>query len=233
MKEFSFHFVEQVDSTQRYAKACIESQTMHAPFLIYTNNQTHGIGTHGRSWEAKQNTAFLCSFVLSTTCSSVELSKSVACAVHQCIIEYISPSHPVAKDIRIKYPNDIVYQRSKLGGILIESYDSYVIIGIGINICDAPLEHTISLHHLITLTSFDDIQYALLQNIAVSLSRIDSDIFKNTLSNYYLQHLTPYSYHTEDGKSFHIHHVSDDGIPYDYEGKSVLEKLHDAQFYEF
>ncbi len=41
-------------------------------------------------------------------------------------------------DIRIKWPNDLLYQGKKTGGILVEAKDSVILSGIGINLFSSP-----------------------------------------------------------------------------------------------
>jgi BirA family biotin operon repressor/biotin-[acetyl-CoA-carboxylase] ligase len=55
--------------------------------------------------------------------------------------------------IRLKWPNDIIVNRKKLGGILCESSDNHTIVGIGLNI-----NNNISLMEAISL---EDIGYSL------------------------------------------------------------------------
>lgn len=40
--------------------------------------------------------------------------------------------------LRLKWPNDLLYGRAKLAGILLEGQGEWVVIGIGVNLSEAP-----------------------------------------------------------------------------------------------
>lgn len=44
--------------------------------------------------------------------------------------------------VEIKVPNDLYYKGIKLGGIIVENFDDYAILGIGLNINGAPQDFT-------------------------------------------------------------------------------------------
>lgn len=40
--------------------------------------------------------------------------------------------------LRLKWPNDLLYGRAKLAGILLEGQGEWVVIGVGVNLAEAP-----------------------------------------------------------------------------------------------
>ena len=53
----------------------------------------------------------------------------------------------IKDDIKLKWPNDIILNGKKLGGILCENYGNYTVIGIGLNISNnILLSEAINLH---------------------------------------------------------------------------------------
>ena len=54
-------------------------------------------------------------------------------------------------DLRLKWPNDVLVGHAKLAGILLERQDNAVVVGIGVNLAQAPVvpdRETIALSHL-------------------------------------------------------------------------------------
>jgi BirA family biotin operon repressor/biotin-[acetyl-CoA-carboxylase] ligase len=70
--------------------------------------------------------------------------------------------------VQYKWPNDIMINNKKLCGILIETLvGKSIIIGVGVNIKEAPLESAIALKDYIEITSID-----LLKKIITSFDAI-------------------------------------------------------------
>ena len=92
-------------------------------------------GTHGRRWytEEKNNIAF--SFVIEADCK-IEKLDGMTLEIAEVIVKIFKKFYNI--ELQIKHPNDIVYNRKKIGGILSETKLNkekvkYIVIGIGIN----------------------------------------------------------------------------------------------------
>jgi len=99
---------------------------------VFAQEQTAGRGRAGTKWLSGKGDSILCSVVLTDSECNAELL-SLACAVAAAeAVGKIGPS-----EARIKWPNDIILNGKKVGGILLESrpVDSRTsyILGIGIN----------------------------------------------------------------------------------------------------
>jgi BirA family transcriptional regulator, biotin operon repressor / biotin---[acetyl-CoA-carboxylase] ligase len=108
-----------VTSTQDVAR------TMPVGSIVVTDHQTAGRGRLERRWESPPGTSLLVSFVLEPN-PVLSLAAGVAAA------EACGP------DVRLKWPNDLLLQGKKLGGILVETTPDRAICGIGINLTWAP-----------------------------------------------------------------------------------------------
>ncbi|MBQ8638232.1 MAG: biotin--[Lachnospiraceae bacterium] len=125
----------EIDSTNRRAKQLGEEGAPHGA-LVAADSQTAGKGRRGRSWVTPAGSALAFSLLLrpSIPVDRVSMLTLVAAlAVSRAIDELAG--------IRtgIKWPNDIVYERRKLCGILTEmSTDGtqirYALVGIGVNV---------------------------------------------------------------------------------------------------
>jgi BirA family biotin operon repressor/biotin-[acetyl-CoA-carboxylase] ligase len=112
-------YVKSVSSTQDIARE------MAIGSIVVADHQSAGRGRMDRRWEAPEGTALLVSFVLQPD-PLLSLTVGVAAA------EACGPQ------VRLKWPNDLLLDGRKLGGILVETTPSKAICGIGINLTWAP-----------------------------------------------------------------------------------------------
>lgn len=94
--------------------------------IVIADHQTAGRGRLDRPWEAPPGTALLVSFVLDPD-PLLSLAAGVAAA------EACGPR------VRLKWPNDLLLDGGKLGGILVEATPAKAVVGIGINLTWAPV----------------------------------------------------------------------------------------------
>ena len=137
-----------------------------------TDHQTAGKGRHGRQWVAPAGTSVLASVMLHPPPERhlPELSLVAALATAEAI------EGATGLTLQIKWPNDVMLNRRKVGGILCELSDGAVVCGIGINVnqtrdelpLDAPTEPG-SLH---TLTGATYSRAVLLGSLLFRLERI-------------------------------------------------------------
>ena len=93
--------------------------------IVLANHQSAGRGRMERRWEAPPGTALLVSFVLEPL-PLLSLAAGVAAA------------EACTREVRLKWPNDLLLAERKLGGILVETTPRKAICGIGINLTWAP-----------------------------------------------------------------------------------------------
>lgn len=111
--------LESVTSTQDIAR------DLPIGSIVIADRQTAGRGRLGRRWESPQATALLVSFVLEPH-PLLSLAAGVAAA------EACGPA------VRLKWPNDLLLDSRKVGGILVENASRKAVCGIGINLTWAP-----------------------------------------------------------------------------------------------
>ena len=129
------HCFETIDSTNLHAKKMGQQGAPHGTALI-AKTQTAGRGRLGRSFHSPDGQGIYLSMVLRPNCHATELMHltcATGCAVCDAI-ESVTGLRP-----GIKWTNDLVFGKRKLGGILTElSLDAkgnvdFAIVGIGIN----------------------------------------------------------------------------------------------------
>ena len=123
-----------VDSTNRYLMAAMsQGEVNHR--LVFAEQQTDGRGRRGRHWVSPFGTNLYLSLLWHFNLSAHELTGlgvATAVALAQVLSSY-------SRDIRIKWPNDILWQGRKLAGILIEMQTeangpASAVIGVGLNL---------------------------------------------------------------------------------------------------
>ncbi|KCZ76268.1 biotin-[acetyl-CoA-carboxylase] ligase, partial [Anncaliia algerae PRA109] len=109
-------------STQLQIKEMIASQIYKEHSFIHTSNQINGYGRGRTNWYSSKGT----------------LTFSYAIKHNQKYLAILTNIKETLSDlgvkIEIKWPNDILINKFKIGGVLIEKYMNYNIIGIGINL---------------------------------------------------------------------------------------------------
>lgn len=135
-KENLQHFPT-IDSTNDRLKTMARQGAPHGTVLV-ADHQTTGHGRLGRSFHSPAASGVYLSILLRPDCAPTELMHlTCAAAVAMCdAVDKTAGFRP-----GIKWTNDLVYGKQKLGGILTElGFTScgrvdYAIVGIGINCC--------------------------------------------------------------------------------------------------
>ncbi len=148
-----FIYLPKTQSTHSVAKTYISNASPNSKIAVFTDHQTDGIGQYGREWssEASHNLTTSLVFPFNNQQSFTNpflWNMYVANVVHQAITQY------AGANLSIKWPNDIIINGRKVGGILVNntftgSYISGSVVGIGINVnqtvFDNSLPHASSL----------------------------------------------------------------------------------------
>jgi BirA family biotin operon repressor/biotin-[acetyl-CoA-carboxylase] ligase len=98
--------------------------------VAVAEEQSEGRGRLGRNWHAPAGTSVLVSVLLRPAVEAAqlpELSLIAGGAVAEAIAEV------TGLDPTIKFPNDVLLDGKKVAGILAESSDGRVVLGIGVN----------------------------------------------------------------------------------------------------
>jgi BirA family transcriptional regulator, biotin operon repressor / biotin---[acetyl-CoA-carboxylase] ligase len=129
--------LEYTDSTNNYAMQLINDDKAQAGMTIVTRSQGNGRGQRGRVWIDEPGQSLLMSVIVAPKQAIWEqfvFSASVVVAIANVLQNFLTEC-----DIRIKWPNDIIINDKKAGGILIEnilrgSQWTQSIIGLGLNV---------------------------------------------------------------------------------------------------
>jgi BirA family biotin operon repressor/biotin-[acetyl-CoA-carboxylase] ligase len=127
--------LQDVDSTNNFAANLIKQTKVVNGTVILAENQFQGRGQSGNKWESEEGKNLIISLILQPKIKAKNqfvLSKMTCLAIIETLQEYNISA-------KIKWPNDILIEKKKIAGILIENslkgeYIGSSIIGIGLNV---------------------------------------------------------------------------------------------------
>jgi BirA family transcriptional regulator, biotin operon repressor / biotin---[acetyl-CoA-carboxylase] ligase len=121
-----YRYVESCPSTQRLVGAEDEEGA-----VAVAEEQTEGRGRLGRRWHAPAGTSILCSILLRPAAPPERLPELTLVAARACADAVTRLTGLAAT---VKEPNDVLIGGRKAAGILGETREGYVVLGIGINV---------------------------------------------------------------------------------------------------
>lgn len=131
----SLSLLDQVDSTNRLA--LLEAQNGEGRgYVIAAEQQSAGRGRRGRTWVSPYGRNIYCSAIWEFDGGAAAL-EGLSLAVGIAVVKALTSVG--ARDVGLKWPNDIVWNDRKLAGILLEMTGDaagrcQVVVGIGINV---------------------------------------------------------------------------------------------------
>lgn len=129
--------LDSIDSTNNYAMQLIDADTAQPGLTITALQQTHGKGQRGKTWVDSPGSSLLMSII---TSSALLLNRQFAFITATATAVAVTLQDLYEHwDVKIKWPNDIIVNDKKAGGILIENVIRgdkwlYSIIGLGLNV---------------------------------------------------------------------------------------------------
>lgn len=135
---FDIFFYEQVTSTMEVAVGLLSS--VSPPYGVHALKQTAGYGRQGRNWHSEKGNLYV-TLALNPGISVkrwYELSFVSSIAILKMAQAMLGEN----VSLSVKWPNDVLIEKKKLAGILIEIHShapSTIFIGIGVNLCFSPL----------------------------------------------------------------------------------------------
>jgi BirA family biotin operon repressor/biotin-[acetyl-CoA-carboxylase] ligase len=167
-----FISLDSVDSTNKYAADLIADDRAPHGTVILALEQTAGRGQRGRTWKSAKGLDLAASVVLRPLWLSADrqflLAQVAALAVHDVVADAMRTAVDRRNEqVRIKWPNDVLIDRRKVAGILIQNELTGTtvatsIIGIGLNVNSSELEAELNATSLRMETGLEQDLQALL-----------------------------------------------------------------------
>jgi BirA family transcriptional regulator, biotin operon repressor / biotin---[acetyl-CoA-carboxylase] ligase len=163
-----FHLLDQTDSTNRVAWEILTQPDHFGIVLVIAERQTAGRGQWGRSWQSEPGGLYLS--------LGIDPNRNLPIPPDRLGLMPFFSAWGVAQGLQqhhipvsLKWPNDLLLERQKLGGILVETRrgssdlnqnDSHpgIVIGIGLNWQNRPPEMGIALNTYQQEHHFNQIQ---------------------------------------------------------------------------
>ncbi len=136
--------LDTVDSTNAEARRLASKGEAAVPdgTLVWAREQTAGRGRCGRKWHSPKGNLY-CSLVLRPEAPIAEASQlSFVGGLAAC--DALSAIGPAGNVVQCKWPNDILLNGAKVGGLLLEAETTgksgleWLILGLGINVASHP-----------------------------------------------------------------------------------------------
>jgi BirA family biotin operon repressor/biotin-[acetyl-CoA-carboxylase] ligase len=130
-------FVPECHSTNSLASELASKNILSDGTVIITSNQTAGRGQRGNSWETTAGMNLTFSILLKPTFLSVKNQFNLTIITSLSVVDFLKEQSVAV--VKIKWPNDILADKKKICGILIENSVQQEniqqsIVGIGLNI---------------------------------------------------------------------------------------------------
>ena len=204
--------LDAINSTNDYLKGLLQQQFVPNFTIVTAENQTNGRGQMGSEWKIESGKNLTFSILVKDLLLEINQIFTLNVAVAVSIIEVISALE--IKNYAIKWPNDILAESKKIGGILIENSiksngEIFSIIGIGLNVNQKEFGNLPKASSLSLLKNKDfdkepimiAIAENLRRNISLILNNNAASIWKKYHSNLYKRGI-PMPFEDKDGNQF-------------------------------
>jgi BirA family biotin operon repressor/biotin-[acetyl-CoA-carboxylase] ligase len=138
--------LDTVDSTNNYAMRLIDADKAQPGLTITAKRQEQGKGQRGKSWADAHGESLLMSVVVKPE-MEIKDQFLFSISITLAIANVLQKLHD-GWQLKIKWPNDIIINDKKAGGILIEnvlrgSKWTHSIIGLGLNVNQPTMPHAL------------------------------------------------------------------------------------------
>lgn len=109
--------------------------------VLIAEHQTAGRGRHGRGWAATARAQIILSVGVRVVDVPVQAWGWLSLAAGLAVLDSVAPLIAVPPaETGLKWPNDVLARGGKLAGILAEVAQPFVVLGVGLNVTQAPEE---------------------------------------------------------------------------------------------
>jgi BirA family biotin operon repressor/biotin-[acetyl-CoA-carboxylase] ligase len=204
--------LDAIDSTNDFLKKIASQQYLENYVVVTAKNQTNGKGQMGAKWTSEPGKNLIFSILIKDILLNINEIYQLNIAVSLSIIQVLE-SYKIPK-LSIKWPNDIMTDHKKLGGILIENSiktdgEIISIAGIGLNVNqnnfeDLPRATSLTLAKAITF-DIDEILYCIINAIQNNMKRIlnnESKQLWEEYNKYLFKKGIPMAFENQNGQQF-------------------------------
>lgn len=204
--------LDAIDSTNDFLKKIASQQYLENYVVVTARNQTNGKGQMGAKWTSEPGKNLIFSILIKDILLNINEIYQLNIAVSLSIIQVLE-SYKIPK-LSIKWPNDIMTDHKKLGGILIENSiktdgEIISIVGVGLNVNqnnfeDLPRATSLTLAKA-TPFDIDVILYCIINAIQNNMKRIlnnESKQLWEEYNKYLFKKGIPMAFENQNGQQF-------------------------------
>lgn len=178
-----------LQSTSDFAIDAIKHHNQQCGSIVALE-QTKGRGRRGSPWISNKGNLFTSIFYPSET--EAESEQWICYLVALAVADVLEELLPQTSVIEIKWPNDLLINSMKIGGVLVERithhHQNFIILGIGINIQNAPAadQLTTCLNSLGTTTTPIDLMTLITSQIDKWYAKwqaVGNEVLINNINN--------------------------------------------------
>jgi BirA family biotin operon repressor/biotin-[acetyl-CoA-carboxylase] ligase len=127
--EIQYYHFTSIDSTQTFAKSLVSSLPAETLAVVSAEKQTQGRGRYGKSWSspAGKNITMSLVFKPEQGITPFQIAQFFSLLLQKFLSE-------CGIEAFLKWPNDLLVDGKKIAGILVETHEECVIVGIGLNV---------------------------------------------------------------------------------------------------
>ena len=136
--------LDAIDSTNSYLRELLQKKKLETFTVVSAKSQTNGKGQMGATWTTEPNKNLIISILINNSIENINQIFDLNIIVALSVIAVLNSEK--IPNLSIKWPNDIMSENKKIGGILIENLIKEngainSIIGIGLNVNQTHFEN--------------------------------------------------------------------------------------------
>ena len=126
-----------IDSTNSFLRQLSSDKLMEDYTVVVAESQSKGRGQMGTSWSSQSGKNLICSVFVDVSFLTIDYSYWISMSTSLAISKALK--HFQIRNVKVKWPNDILADQKKISGILIENVIKNnslqaTIIGFGLNV---------------------------------------------------------------------------------------------------
>jgi len=201
-----------IDSTNSYLRQLSAKEAVKDFTIVWANYQTSGRGQMGTQWHSQHSKNLMISLFKDVSYINIEQHFFISIVAALSILEALESFK--LPNLKVKWPNDILSENKKIGGILIENVIkkgklNASIIGFGINVNQTEFDNLPQASSMRLLTGrlydLEELLQAILSKFKVYIKLLKHKEFE-LLKNNYEKHLfrkdKPSTFQNSEGQLF-------------------------------
>ena len=203
--------LDAIDSTNEFLKRILNDQFVENYTVITAENQTKGKGQMGAVWESEIGKNLIMSVLIKDFLDDISQIFNLNIIVSQTVIQVLQEYK--ISNLSIKWPNDIMSDTKKIGGILIENSIKndgtiFSVVGLGLNVNQLHFEHLPRASSLAAISNrfFDkeELLFSIVEGIKKNIQswQEQSSWMKQKYSDHLFKKRVPMPFQDANGQNF-------------------------------